>query len=159
MRRRLPSESIPTPDLIALYECELAILRCFGGHSLYGGRNRLQDALILVGLDQSWVWHLAAFLAGLPSKGQEIDVSDRLRDFLPALTPAPALDRNHHTPGTNRKRTRCAYAAYPGSSACSVRSSQTVRIMSNSEPKPAGINAHQEPSDNAMPTKRRTAAK
>src|SRR5262249_16014571 len=65
----------------------------------------------------------------------------------------------HHTPGTKRKRTRCAYAAYPGSSACNVRSSQTVRSTSNSEPKPAGINAHQEPSDNAMPTKRRTAAK
>src|SRR5262245_3175499 len=69
------------------------------------------------------------------------------------------LPGNHHTPRTNRKRTRCAYAAYLGSSACSVRSSQTVRSTSTSEPKPAGINAHQEPSDNAMPTKRRTAAK
>jgi hypothetical protein len=33
----------------------------------------LQDALIPVGLNQSRVRHLAAFLAGLPSKRQEID--------------------------------------------------------------------------------------
>jgi hypothetical protein len=38
-----------------------------------GARNRLQDALIVVGLSQSGVWHLAAFLAGLSSKGQETD--------------------------------------------------------------------------------------
>src|SRR6516165_4720858 len=74
-------------------------------------------------------------------------------------TPALALHRNHHTPGTNLKRTRRAYSACPVSSACSVRSSQTVRSTSNSEPNPAGINAHQEPNDNAMPRKRRTAAK
>jgi hypothetical protein len=38
-----------------------------------GAGNRLQDTLIVVVLSQSGVWHLAAFLAGLPSKRQEID--------------------------------------------------------------------------------------
>jgi hypothetical protein len=38
-----------------------------------GAGNRLQDALIVVGLSPSGVWHLAAFLGGLPSKRQEID--------------------------------------------------------------------------------------
>jgi len=45
----------------------------FARFSLGRAGNRLQDALIVVGLSQNGVWHLAAFLGGLPSKEQEID--------------------------------------------------------------------------------------
>jgi hypothetical protein len=45
----------------------------FNRFSLGRAGNRLRDALIVVGLSQNGIWHLAAFLAGLLSKGQEID--------------------------------------------------------------------------------------
>lgn len=58
----------------------------------------------------------------------------------------------HHTPGTNRKRTRWAYSLYPGNSACNVWSSHCVRRTNTRNDSPAGMSAHTEPRDRAIPT-------
>jgi hypothetical protein len=62
---------------------------------------------------------------------------------------------DHHTPGSNRYRTRCVYSLYPANSACKVWSSHRVRRISNTDARPAGINAHNDPRHKAMPPNRK----
>jgi hypothetical protein len=57
----------------------------------------------------------------------------------------------YHTPGISLYRTLFAYSLYPFNSSCNVWSSHWVRTINTIEAKPAGINAHKEPNDSAMP--------
>ncbi|MGY8770593.1 MAG: hypothetical protein ACKVH8_19435 [Pirellulales bacterium] len=61
------------------------------------------------------------------------------------------LFRRYHTPGISLYRTLIAYSLYPFNSSCNVWSSHWVRTINTSEARPAGINAHKEPNDSAMP--------
>lgn len=79
-----------------------------------------------------------------------------------ATTPArtegsAARMRRYHIPGSHLDRTRCVYSLYPANSACNVRSSHRVRRSSNSEARPTGISAQNEPRDRAIPTNNRQA--
>ena len=60
--------------------------------------------------------------------------------LLPLPQPPPRPAPAHHTPGTNRYRTRCWYSRYPASSLVSIFSSSTRRHSRNGITKTNGTN-------------------
>ena len=57
----------------------------------------------------------------------------------------------YQTPGISLYRTLIAKSLYPFNSSCNVWSSHCVRTIRTIEAIPAGINAHKEPNESAMP--------